>query len=78
MNMAVMHLTLQETPYKISMQISDISEFIIQSCDWPPQFLDMLLEILELLILHVLANDACKFAINLFCISWKSFENVNL
>ena len=28
----------------------------------------------EILLLHVLSNDACKFAINLFPISWGSFE----
>ena len=37
-----------------------------------------LVEILEILLLHVLSNDACKCATNLFLISWESFENVNL
>ena len=37
-----------------------------------------LVEIFEILLLHVLSNDACKFAMNLFPISWGPFENVNL
>ena len=37
-----------------------------------------LVAILEILLLHVLSNDACKFAINLLPITWESFENVNL
>ena len=36
-----------------------------------------LLETFEILLLYVLSNDACKFAINLFPISWGPFENVN-
>ena len=43
----------------------------------PPQFWH-LVEILEILLLHVLSNDACKFAINLFPISWNPFENVSV
>ena len=35
-------------------------------------------EIWENLLFHVLSNDACKFAINLFPIMWRPFENVNL
>ena len=35
-------------------------------------------EICEILLLHVLSNDPCKFAINLFPITWGPFENVNL
>ena len=45
--------------------------------DQPP-WLWNLVEILEILLLHVLSNDACKFATNLFPISWEPFENVNL
>ena len=37
-----------------------------------------LVEILEILLLHVLSNDGHKFVINLFPISWESFENVHL
>ena len=37
-----------------------------------------LVEILENLIFHVLSNYACKFAINLFPITWRPFQNVNL
>ena len=36
-----------------------------------------LVEILENLLFHLLPNDACKFAINLFPITWGPFENVN-
>ena len=32
----------------------------------------------EILILYVLSNDDCKFAINLFHIIWGTFENMNL
>ena len=44
---------------------------------WIPPFWH-LVEILEIPLLHVLYNDACKFAMNLFPISWEPFENVNL
>ena len=44
---------------------------------WIPPFWH-LVEMLEILLLHVLSNAACKFAINLFPMSWESFENVNL
>ena len=54
-----------------------ISEFRIKSC-WMTTLMSHLVEIREILILHVLSNDACKFAIKLFPISWGSFENVNL
>ena len=37
-----------------------------------------LVEIWENLLFHVLSNDACKFAINLFPITQEPFENVNL
>ena len=37
-----------------------------------------LVEILENLLFHVLSNNACKFAINLFPITWEPFENLNL
>ena len=37
-----------------------------------------LVEILENLLFHVLSNYACKFAINLFPITWEPFQNVNL
>ena len=43
-----------------------------------PSCLWHLVEILEILLLHVLSNDACKCAINSFLISWEPFENVNL
>ena len=36
-----------------------------------------LVEIWENLLFHVLSNDACKFAINLFPITWGPFENGN-
>ena len=44
---------------------------------WIPPFWH-LVEILEILLLHVLSNDACRFAINLFPISWEPSQNVNL
>ena len=34
--------------------------------------------LVEILDLHVLSNDACQCGINLFPISWEPFENVNL
>ena len=37
-----------------------------------------LVEILENLLFHVLCNNAFKFAIDLFPITWESFEDVNL
>ena len=45
--------------------------------EWTPQVWH-LVEILEILLLHVLYNDACKFTINLFPISWEPSQNVNL
>ena len=50
---------------------SKVVEYILP----PPRYL---VEILENLLFHVLSNDACKFAINLFPITWGPFENVNL
>ena len=35
-------------------------------------------EIFEILLLHVLSNDAWQFTINLFSISWRPLENVTL
>ena len=32
----------------------------------------------EILMVYVLSHDDCKFAVNLFPISWGSFENINL
>ena len=46
-------------------------------CLWA-QKLWYLVEILENLLFHVLSNYACKFAINLFPITWGPFQNVNL
>ena len=37
-----------------------------------------LVEIFQIPLLHVLSSDACKFAINLFPISWENSQNVNL
>ena len=76
-DMAVMHLILQETPWKISMQ--NFHFWVQDQKLWngPPCFWH-LLEILEILLLHVLSNDACQFATNLFPISWEPFDNVNL
>ena len=45
--------------------------------EWTPRIWH-LVEIFEILLLHVLSNDACKFTINLFPISWGPFENVHL
>ena len=42
---------------------------------WIPPFWH-LVEILEILLLHVLYNDACKFTINLFPISWEPSQNL--
>ena len=50
-----------------------------KSCGmYPPPRIWHLVEIFEILLLHVLSNDACKFAINHFPITWGPFENVNL
>ena len=45
--------------------------------EWTPKIW-YLVEIFEILLLHVLSNDACKFATNLFPITWGPFGNVNL
>ena len=55
-----------------------ISEFRIQSCGMDPCKYWHLMDIFEILLLNVLSNDACKFAIKLFPIIWGPFENVNL
>ena len=54
-----------------------ISEFSIKSC-WMEPPIWHLGEILEILLFQVQSIDACKFAINLFPISWGPFEDVNL
>ena len=50
---------------------------MIKSCWMDPQSWH-LVEILENLLFHVLCNNAFKFAIDLFPITWDSFEDVNL
>ena len=57
---------------KIFNFISDFKSCGMDSLSW------YLVEILENLLFHVLSNDVCKFAINLFPITWGPFENVNL
>ena len=47
-------------------------------CKIYPASAGYLVEILENLLFHVLSNYACKFAINLFPITWGPFQNVNL
>ena len=37
-----------------------------------------LVKIFEIPLLHIFSNDACRFAINLFPISWEPSQNVNL
>ena len=56
-----------------------ISEFRIRSCwmDTPPRIWH-LVETLQIRLYYVLSNDACKFPINLFPITWGPFEDVNL
>ena len=48
---------------------------VVQNIPCPAGYL---VEILENLLFHVLSNYACKFAINLFTITWGPFQNVNL
>ena len=48
---------------------------VVQNIPCPAGYL---VEILENLLFHVLSNYACKFAINLFPITWGPFQNVNL
>ena len=56
-----------------------ISEYRIKCCGiYPLPPTGYLVEILENLLFHVLSNDACKCAINLFPITWGPLENVNL
>ena len=56
-----------------------ISELRLTSCGMdPPPMIWYLVEIFEILLLHVLSNGACKFDRNLFPISWWPFKNVNL
>ena len=49
------------------------SLYLCKLCQWGPH-----LPNIEILILYVLSNDDCKFAIILFAISWGPFENINL
>ena len=64
-------------PLKIGKFVNCISEFRIKSCGiYPPA--RYMVEIWENLLFHVLSNDECKFAKNLFPIIWGPFENVNL
>ena len=55
-----------------------ISGVRIKSCGMDPPKFWHLVEIFQIILLHVLSNEACKFAINLFPISWGPFENVTL
>ena len=63
-------------PMRVGHIFRFISEFWIKSCGMDP-LIWYLVEICEILLLHVLSNDACKFAIDPFPISWGPFENVN-
>ena len=65
-------------PPRIGKNFKFISEFRIKSCGMDTLMIWHLVDIFEILLLHVLSNDACKFAINLFPISWGPFENINL
>ena len=72
-------LYVAENPIKWYQWKTHISEFRIKT--WKeinPPWLWHLVEFLEMLLLHVISNDACKFVTNLFPISWEPFENVNL
>ena len=64
-------------PPRIGKIFEFISEFSIKSC-WMEPPIWHLGEILEILLFQVQSIDACKFAINLFPISWGPFEDVNL
>ena len=55
---------------------SFISQFRIKSCGMDTH--DPTRECFEILLLHVLSNDAWQFTINLFSTSWGPLENVNL
>ena len=65
------------TPLDWGKNFEFISEFSIKSC-WMEPPIWHLGEILEILLFQVQSIDACKFAINLFPISWGPFEDVNL
>ena len=68
---------LWNRPPKIAKFLNSFLSSGSKVVEWASQFWH-LVEILEILLLHILSNDACKFAINLFPISWEPFENVNL
>ena len=69
-------LNIAENPIK-DINVN-ISQFRIKSCEIEPAQFWHLVEIFDILLLHILSNDACKFAINLFSIVWEPLENVNL
>ena len=60
--MTVMHLILPETAMKRYQCKSFISQFRIKDVEWTP--CDPRWESFEILLLHVLSNDAWQFAIN--------------
>ena len=64
-------------PPRIGKFFECISGVRIKSCGMDTPRIWHLVESFEILLLHVLSNDACKFAINLHPISWGPFENVN-
>ena len=68
-------LNIVGNTYKRYQCKSFISEFRMKSCGMGPQDLT-LGENFEILLLHVLSNDACQFTINLFPISWGPFVNM--
>ena len=63
-------------PMRVGHIFGFISEFWIKSCGMDP-LIWYLVEICEILLLHVLSNDAYKFAINIVPISCGPFGNVN-
>ena len=80
---SVMHVLIglsSERPMVMhAVKTGRVSNLVNGPVPWnvPPQCWH-LMEILENVLFHVLYNDACKFAINLFPITWGPFENVNL
>ena len=77
-NRAICSNLLTESPPLLENFLSSFLGSGSKVLEWiPPKFWH-LVEIFQIILLHVLSDDACKFAINLFPMRWGPFENVNL
>ena len=75
LRMGPFRVAVECAPAELENFFASYMSLVSKVVEYTPQYL---LEFWENLLFHVLSNDACKFAINLFPIMWGPFENVHL